>query len=244
MQTSPGSTPNFQSLITNDPTYQGAQNAAQAAQGSAEAQRRAAVQQSIIQYGGLPPGFTDTYGDIDQATLDQASANQNSTLAQLKTNYGTSQRQLMQALAARGALQSGDLNYGQDQLNQGLSQQEYDAANTEGNGLTGALNTYTGVLNQNAQNLSGAIGSAESNVLGQVDSNGNPIYAPTAPTQANYDAANTAKYGQPIYSDGSGNLYDRNGNPFSPPTASTYAPPGAGLGTIGTGSFQSGAAGF
>lgn len=230
INTSPGYTPDYNGLIQNDPTYAGAQSAAQAAQASAAAQRRAAAQQAVIQYGGLPPGFTDTYGDIDQATLDQAKANQQSTLAQLQNSYGTSKQQFMRALAARGALQSGDLSYGQDQLDKGYAQQQYDSAGAVGNSLTGALNSYTGVLNTNAQNLSGAIGAAEQNVLGMTDSAGNPIYAPVAAKTASLDTANTAKYGQAIYSDGQGNLYDQYGNPVKPlgAVAGGYAGPGAG----------------
>jgi hypothetical protein len=222
VQTAAGYTPDYSGLITSDPSYLAAQSAAQLAQSNASAQRRAALRQAIIRYGGgLPAGFTDQYGDVDQATLDQAGQNQQSTLANLATNYAQSEEQFKRGLAARGALQSGDLNYGEDQLNRGYAQQRYDAANALGDTETGLLNSYSGVLNQNAQNLAGAVGTAEQNVFA------NPAYRPSAASYANYDAANSAKYGQAIYGDDSGNLYDGNGNPFSPPSAppTPYAAP-------------------
>jgi hypothetical protein len=214
-----GYTPDYTGLISNDPGYQSAQAAAKQAQAMAAAQRKQMLQQAIIRYGGLPDGFKDQYGDIDQSVLDQARQNQNSVLAQLANNYSKSQDQFRRGLAARGALQSGDLNYGQDQLDQGYSQQRYDAANNLGNDVNGALSQYMGVIQGNANNLSSAIQGAEANVYN------NPSYRPTPDASANYDAANSHAYGQPIYVDSSGNMYDMNGNPFSPPSASAAANP-------------------
>lgn len=216
--TGSGYTPNYGNLIENDPAYLAAKAAADLAQRNAGARRKQALQQAIIQYGGLPSDFTDQYGDIDQATLDQAGHNQNSTLAQLANNYAKSGEQFRRSLAARGALQSGDLNYGQDQLDQAYAQQRYDAANAVGSGVNSALNDYLGVLSGNSQSLAGAIQGAESNVYS------NPAYRPSEPTSANYDAGLSAQYGQPIYVDSSGNQYDSNGNPFAAPSASPAAP--------------------
>src|SRR3954452_22136071 len=71
VQTAAGYTPDYSGLITSDPSYLAAQTNAQSAAATASAQRRAALRQAIIRYGsGLPSGFTDQYGDIDQGTLD------------------------------------------------------------------------------------------------------------------------------------------------------------------------------
>jgi hypothetical protein len=209
-----GYTPDYGGLLGNDPGYLAAQAAARQAQAQAAAQRKQSLQQALIQYGGLPDGFNDQYGDFDQATLDAAKQNQYSTLATLARNYAQSGEQFKRSLAARGALQSGDLNYGQDQLDQAYGQQRYDAANAFGSQANQALAQYMGVLQGNAQSLAGAIQGAESNV------SSNPAYQPVAPTTANYDASSSAAYGQPIYSDGNGNLFDMNGNPFAPPAQS------------------------
>jgi hypothetical protein len=219
---SPGSggyTPDYTSLLQNDPGYLAAQAAAKLAEQQAAQSRRASIEQAIIRYGGaLPSGFKDTYGDVDQATLDAARQNQNSTLAQLKNNYDQSVMNFQRALAARGALQSGDLNYGYDQLTRGEQQQEYDAGNQLLDQLGGYVNNYAGVLSSNASNLAQALMSAESNVYS------NPAYRPVAATPAttaNYDASSSALYGQPIYTGSDGTLYTADGNPFSLPKPKT-----------------------
>jgi hypothetical protein len=219
VQTFAGYTPNYAGLITSDPGYVTAQTAAAQAASAAAAQRKAALQQAIIRYGGVPSGFTDTYGDVDAATQDAATVNQYSTLAGLKTNYEQSTQQLMQQLAARGALQSGDLGYGQNQLDQAYGQQQYDAANAMTDTDTSDLNAYTGVLNQNSQNLAGAVNSAETNVAS------NPAYLPQPASYADYAASESAQYGQPIYKDTNGTLYNSNGSIYTPGSAGNYTAP-------------------
>src|SRR5206468_1632322 len=78
----PGYTPDYQALIQADPSYLAWQNSSAKDLAQAAAQRKAAAQALAIAYGGLPSGFKDTYGDIDQATLDLASQNQFSQTAQ------------------------------------------------------------------------------------------------------------------------------------------------------------------
>ena len=103
----------------------------------------------MTKYGRLPAGFKDTYGDIDQATLDAAKNNQYSTLAQLQRNYQQSVEAFKRALAARGALQSGDYNHGSDQLATGYSQQPFYH---QGNAFAGEVNSdlqnYLNVMNE------------------------------------------------------------------------------------------------
>jgi len=205
-----GYNPDYGALIQSDPAYLAAQAAAEKAKGDAAATRKQSLQQALIQYGGLPANFNDQYGDIDQATKDLAAGNQFSVLANLAKNYAQSTDQFKRGLAARGALQSGDLGYGLDQLEQGYGQQKYDAANQFGSQINNVLGQYNGVINGNAQAMASAIQGAESNVYS------NPAYRPSAPSTANYDAANSSAYGQPIYVDSSGNLFDQQGNPFSP----------------------------
>lgn len=214
--TSPGFTPDYNALITSDPAYGTAQSAAQLAQSNASAARRAALRSAVIRYGGMPAGFTDQYGDLDQGTLDAAKNNQQSILANLAHDYAQSEEQFKRGLASRGALQSGDLNYGEDQLQRGYVQQQYDAANTVGDQAQQYLGQYAGVLGQNAQNMAQAVQGAESNVLAN--------YKPSAASYADYGAAESAQYGQAIYKDANGVLYDANGNVFTPPSGTSGAP--------------------
>lgn len=218
----PAYTPDYGAAIQSDPGYASAQSAAQQAQATAQAQRQAALRAQVIQYGGLPDGFKDPYGDIDQATLDAAKGNQYSTLSGIKRNYDQSVSQFQRALAARGALQSGDLNYGQNQLDMGYGQNQYDAGNAFGNAGQGILNSYSGVLGSNAQNLAQAIQAASANAYN--DPANRPQDA-TAGTQANRNASMSSQYGIDIYDDGSGNYYTRDGSPWSPPSASASSNP-------------------
>lgn len=199
-------TPDYTSLLQNDPSYLAAQSAATTAAGAGSAERRAAIRRAYIMYGGqLPPGFNDQYGDIDQTTKDAASGNQNSKVAQLAYSHSQGLEQFKRSLAARGALQSGDLSYGQDQLDRGYGQQQYDEGNRFLDDTNQSYGRYTGILGQNAQNMTAAVGQAESNVYS------NPAYRPTQTSTATYDAGLAAQYGQPVYTDSSGNIYDSNG---------------------------------
>jgi hypothetical protein len=188
----------------------------------------------------MPSGWADTYGDIDQATKDAAAGNQFSTNATIQNNYQQSVEQFKRALAARGMLQSGDLNYGQDQLNRGEGQQQYDAGNAYMGQYNQALNNYTGVLGQNAQNLGAAVSTAEGNVQS------NPAYQPVAPITATYDPSNSAALGTAVYAAPDGTLYDASGNPLSPSAsaATGQAPPSGAYYNVGFGGGYVPAGGF
>jgi hypothetical protein len=219
----PGFTPDYSALLGSDAGLAAAKSAADANQQAADAARRAAVRSAYVQYGGsLPSGWSDKYGDIDQATQDAAAGNQFSTISNLQHNYSQSVEQFRKALAARGALQSGELNYGQDQLDRGLGQGRYDAANAFTNSLGGAYSQYAGVLGQNARDLASAVGGAQSNVFN------NPANRPVAPTVAHYDTSLSAKYGRPVYTDEWGTVYDQSGNVLvagtPPPAPAPVAP--------------------
>jgi hypothetical protein len=208
LQLKAGYTPNYQSLIENDPAYLAAKNAAAGAATTAAGRRTAALRSAFIRYGGVPSGFNDTYGDIDQTTRDAASGNQNSVLAQLAYNYKQSGEQFKRQLSARGMLQSGELGYGQDQLNRGYSQNQYEAGNSFLDEAGRDVTDYTGVLGQNAKDLSGAIGQAESNVYS------NPAYRPIEASYANYDPEMSSAFAMPIYKSDDGSWYRSDGNPF------------------------------
>jgi len=192
IQISSGSTPDYASIIRNDPGYLAAQSAANEAAKGAVGTRQAALRQALIAYGGvMPGGFKDTYGDIDQATLDLAAHNQQSTLAGLARGLTQKTLDLRRSLAARGMLQSGDLGYGLNQLNTDYAQSQYNAAQDLSNTWNTAIGAYTGVLNTNRANLATALGQAESFAYQN--------YHPTSAQYANYDADSSAKYGKSIY---------------------------------------------
>lgn len=208
IQLTAGYTPNYGAILKSDPGYLAAQQAATLAATNAELQRRSDIRQQYIAYGGDLAGWTDTYHDIDQTTRDLASQNQYSTLASMNRQQAIDQRTQAQQLAARGALESGDLAYGLDQLNTAYGQNRYNAAQSLGQQFNQDIGTYTGVLSTNAQNLAAGIQSAYSNAIN------NPAYRPRDPTYANYDPANSAKYKKPIFSAGNV-LYTQDGQVFT-----------------------------
>lgn len=150
-------------LIYGDPGYQTAKAGADLSLSNAAAQRRAALRQLVLNYGGMG-GLQDPYGDVDQATLDAASNNPYSQLKQLSRNYDQSVEAFKRQLAARGALQSGDLGYGIGQLDYGRGQSEYDLGQQMLSGAQGAVNTYKGTESGYYNTLAQAIRDAAASV--------------------------------------------------------------------------------
>lgn len=204
-----GYTPNYKDIIQHDPGYMAAMNAAEYGRASGAALRRQTLRDALIRYGGLPAGFKDAYGDLDEATQKLASGNQNSILSQLEKGYGQQKRGLRGNLAARGMLQSGELNYGDDQLTQGYAQQRYDAGNIFGDQAQGALRDYTGILGQNARDIAAA--------LGQASSDARAYNKPRAARKAQYDSGYSQQWGRAIYKDSTTNVYyTQDGKVFTP----------------------------
>ena len=160
--TDPGSG-DIYSAILGDPGFQSFKSGSDFALSSAAAQRRAALRALIMQYGGIG-GLSDRYGDIDQATLAAARNNPYSQEAQAQRTYAQGVEAFKRSLAARGALQSGDLGYGLDQLDYNKGQSEYDLAQQFGSQAQGYVNDYAGIEASQLQQLAGAITDAEGRV--------------------------------------------------------------------------------
>jgi hypothetical protein len=127
--------------IAGDPGFQAWKTGSDFTLSNAAAQRQAALRALAIKFGGIG-NLNDRYGDIDKATLDAASKNPYSDLAGSKRNYDQGVEAFKRGLSARGALQSGDLGYGLDQLDYTRGQSEYDLANQFGGAATSAVNDY------------------------------------------------------------------------------------------------------
>jgi hypothetical protein len=195
-------------LINNDPSLISFRGNEQTALDQATAARRAAIQSLAVQYGGLPSSVSDSFGDLDARTLDLAKSNQFSDLANLSRNYDQTVLGIKRALAARGALNSGELPYGLDQANLGRGQQEYTLGNNFANAFQQALNNYAaGVQNVKSQEAQ-AIAQAAQNVYG------NPAYRPTDATMTNHLAGSYEKYGRALYQGPGGTLYNADGSVY------------------------------
>ncbi len=207
----PGYNPNYGDIIKHDPGYLAARNAADYAASTGAATRRQTLRDALIRYGGLPAGFKDQYGDFDQATLELAKNNSHSILSQMAQNDKLQHMQLQKSLAARGMLQSSELGFGNDQLSQAYSQNQYDASNAFGSGAQNAIGQYTGILGQNARDLAAAIANASHDAR----ANNQPRAAKTA----HYNANLSTQWGRPIYEHkdeitGETTYYSRDGKEF------------------------------
>lgn len=165
--------------LMTDPAYASATVAATRNANDAASTRQASLRALAIQMGGLPAGFQDKYGDIDQATLDAANANQFSQYANQQHDARQQAIDDRLGLAARGAEDSGATQgvIGQENYNNGKAMSAL--GDQFGSSVGSALSAYTGALNTNANNLTDATFKAEQ------DQKINPAYTATAPLPVN-----------------------------------------------------------
>lgn len=171
--TTPAGNP-FSAILQSDPGYESASNNATLNAQDAASSRTAAIRAAVLAYGGFSPGFQDSYGDVDAATLQAAQANPFSQLAQNQRSYAQGLEKDRQGEAATGSIFSGQLptDMGNENYNQGLNLS--NLANAFGSAVNGAIGTYTGALDTNRTNMANATETAEQNVAA------NPSYfAPT-----------------------------------------------------------------
>lgn len=202
----PGFNPDYNALLLSDPAYLAWATAHPGHVADAAFQRQAATRALAAQYGGVPQGFTDTYGDLTPADLAQAAANPFSDTAQLKQQYQNNVENLRRGLAARGQLHSGDLGFGQGQLDTQLGKSQYDLGNQFLQNLRDAIGNYTGAMANEDTARSGAIGQAYQDVTS------NPAYQPTPAATATLVPTWQSDYGTPVYKTPEGRLYTVDGN--------------------------------
>lgn len=222
-----GFTPNYGDLIRSDPGYQSGMAAGQQGVAQAAASRRAALQKLAIQFGGLPRGLQDQYGDIDAGTLELAQKNQYSDTQRLQRSYAEGIEAFKRALAARGALQSGETGYGLSQADLARGEREYDLSNQFANAAQGVINDYVGVESRVRQNEAGLLSQAQANVYS------NPANRPVDAYDAPLIQGSVEQYGQPLYQGNDGKMYTSSGQPFNPPASA-----GASLAPVSGGGEQ------
>ena len=180
-------TPDYQTLLQNDPGFMALKQnlSAQGIQDSA--QRKQAINQALIQYGALPDfgkaaaalgiSANDLQGMIDPATAGLAAANTKaglSTTARLQQQEDQAMLGLRNNLAARGALSSGDDAYRTNLQNQSYEQAQSDALNSLLGALGGYQQNYVTAQQGEQNQLSGGLTDA----LSRLESN--PLYAPSS----------------------------------------------------------------
>lgn len=144
VQTDQGYNPDWRSLIGGSPIYQAWKNNSTLDLNQAAAQRRAQLRSLVVRYGGLGQ-FQDTYGDIDQGTLDLASRNEFSDVKRAQRNYQQGVERFKKVLAARQVTSSGELQFGLDNADSARAQNEYDLGNEFSNQAGSAIQGYLGI---------------------------------------------------------------------------------------------------
>lgn len=196
-----GYTPDYKTLALTDPIYTTWKTGADAAIGRAGSKRQAALRALVLQYGGLPAGVSDQFGDLDPATMSQAGANPESTQHRLQAGYDAAQQQLQTGLAARGALHSGDLVQGLGQLNEGYQGNVADA-------LTGFQGAFTGDLTGYGDDVTSAMSGQGDALAGATTAEmNNPANQPVAASVATLDPNWANTYGVPVYTGPDGSTY-------------------------------------
>jgi hypothetical protein len=137
-----GAPMDWQNIITSNPGYMQWELGAAEQADTAAANRKAAMRALAIRFGGLPENFSDVYGDIDPETARLAAANPESESNRLLRSYTQQTEQARRQLAARGMLQSGELGYGQEQLDLQRQSNVYDLNNQFLEASSGTLGDY------------------------------------------------------------------------------------------------------
>ena len=164
--------PDYETQLQSDPNYLAWQTNSIHNLSDAATSRRAALRALVEQFGGLPSGFADRYGDLSSADLSLASANPYSIQAGLARTYHDNVENMRKALAARGALHSGDLGYSQSHLDTDYGQQQYDTGRQFASQLQDAINSYTNAQAQDRADQAAAVAQAYQDITG------NPYYVP------------------------------------------------------------------
>jgi len=202
------------SIIKNSPAYLAWLAGSNAQKGNLATNRTAAIRALVLQYGGLPPGFTDAFGDLRPEDMDAATHNQFSTTQQIEKAYQDGVNSMRRQLAARGGLQSGELGYGQGVQDYSHGLNTYNAGNSFLAALNQAISGYTGGVAD--------INAGEAGVISSETGNAATLYPKIAPTSASLVPDSVSKYGFAVYDDGAGGLWKVGPNgpeQFTPPSA-------------------------
>lgn len=180
-------------MLLASPWFQQAQAAVNAARAADEAYRRQAIEQMLIQFGVVPPGFTDPYGDITQTTRDLAQQNTASGIsaaARLKQALADANRDTIQKLTARGLRRSGARGYGLRRNQLGYDQSYSDAVAKLLQGANAAYNSFAQNEYGRQMSLASALQSALNSMSFGGSYNSGGSSAPKTFTPPSYTPSN------------------------------------------------------
>jgi hypothetical protein len=167
--TVPGIVDNFyENLLKNNPLYSQQLANLSAAGTIADSQRRQAIQKLLADFGYIPEGYNDQYGDVNDLVRGLAGANTSaglSTYAQLGRERDTQARNVKNDLAARGMLSSGETGYQLGQNEREYMQNLTDSERQLLDQLTGFAGQYTGAVSDIATQKTDAAQNAMQEIL-------------------------------------------------------------------------------
>lgn len=147
----------FVSVLSGMPGVVAANTNADRSALDAASARAASIQSAALQYGGLPAGFQDKYGDVSESILAQAQANPYSETAQAQRQYDQGMLAMKQRLAASGSLESSQLGTDTGNTNYQRGLDLYNLAGKFGSTVNDAISKYAGVLGSNQADLTNAL---------------------------------------------------------------------------------------
>ena len=223
-------TPDWASLIQNDPGFLQDQSTLSASGIANASQRDALMQTALVNFGGNVDmnAVAKTLGvdpsslsNLDPATV-QALAHQNdvagtSTQSRLDAANTLATRGIKNALNARGLLNSGETGYQLGQQQQSYTQAQYDARQK----LTDYMTQYQQGYLTGQQQLNQSLSTAASSAADRQYANNTG----SAGTTANYSYTDAA--GTHVYADSNGNLFNPDGTPYAAPAAPAPTPTAA-----------------
>lgn len=153
----PAGPPDYMGLLRGSPAYQAWLASRNQRLGGLATNRASSIRQLLLQYGGMPKGFSDSLHDVRPEDMAAAEANQFSITKNIERAYEEGRRAMHGNLAARGMLQSGDLGYGENQASLQRGQQEFDANTNFMNAINEAIGNWS--------SGSGAVNSEEAGLI-------------------------------------------------------------------------------
>ena len=177
-------TPAYDALIKSDPEYAAWIASRQQREADLATNRAAAIRQLILQYGGLPAGFKDRFGDLRPEDLQAAAGNEYSIEHMLAKKKADAINAMQASLSARGALQSGELAGRQGQIDYESGQEQYKAGQDFLSALAQALGGYTSGVGDVESELPGIVSSVMGRLYEgyKVPPSGTPSAAQQAPS--------------------------------------------------------------
>jgi len=232
--TIPGYTPDYPSLIENDPTYHQFVVGQQGQSTIGRNARNTGIFQKLLAYGAVPAGAD--LGDFNLTPEQMAAIQANATAGisgQLGKQHNVEVQNLQDVLASRGMLRSGGLGVGLTQEQAADSQRRSQAlSNESGSGLLDilqGLQTAFADAEQDRYDKRYGPGGAAETTQSRLMASG--LYEPRAARKVK-----AFKVGPNLYRDANGNYYDRHGKPIVSGAKPVHGRPGSGHGHGGYGS--------